>query len=247
MPLRIQISLLILLLLSTSCMGRERMRQQRQEAGESKKIVDTARHYRPIHHEHRDWRIRQSGKRFELKTKDQRLVFSLRQGDAIYYSAPYLDNKADAEMYIPKHDGQRIVIRQTGSIISEIVSNDAGIYYIDRQLEQIEQSPKAKYFARCLEKDRFEVLHPEQSLFFDFNAREASSKNRVFRQISKRKQSVAPIDQTDGSCCNDSELDTPLSPLGTAILYSEELPLDWRTGLAIYVSRYGVDCHLTQK
>lgn len=239
MSLRIKIILLILALLSTSCMGRERMRKQE----ETVKTENNARYYRPIHHEHSDWRISKDGARYEFKTKQDRLVLSLRRGTAVTYPPGKTDSVISSKnVDVPGSDGKSLLIRQMGKIVAEIVRDKDVIYYINRRHENSAQEHKAEYLARCLKRDRLEVYGDVQTTFIDFTPKEASSHDKLFRQVSKRKQSVAPLSLSDGNYSSNIELDTPLSPLGTAILYSEDLPLDWRTGLAIYVSHYGMNC-----
>lgn len=183
-------------------------------------------HYRPIHKDHADWGLTGTGKTLTLNAGQERLKFSVR------------------------HNPDRILIRQSGTITGQLEKTDSGARFTALKGDSF------PFELACLEnagdshEKRVEIRSNGNVLIYrvDAQGNAVNGEYEVRKLNYNHKYSIAPKSSDNSpaeSCantdpsntCHGTEVESPFSAVGTLIFHSDQLPLPQRTAAAWFLTR----------
>ena len=202
----------------------------------SRKEDDQMHHYRPVHKEHSDWMIAESGKNLTIHAGKERIKVSARKNP------------------------DRILVRKNSVIIGQLEKTDDGAKYIDIKNGDIlfEMHCKSSGIPASIEgaMTKIEIKNSQNSWIYHTDSFEnAENEQFIVRKLHDRNRySIAPKNSAqyagicDGSnlqpntTCDGTELESPFSSCGILVFHSDGLPLEQRAAASWFLSKDLLKC-----
>jgi hypothetical protein len=173
----------------------------------------TTSNYRNTHPNYPLWKITKNGNSFTLKT----------------HNTHYKAHSSRAN--------QTVRILRAGTLTTEVVHEK------NSKITAFPKSRKSRFSQTsltCNGPKNAELSMDKIQLHIQFDDTTANTNDITTKRLSKRQIALTHINTNDNT--KNITLDVPFTPLGTLIFQIDDIPIEARLGLAVYVTKFGFAC-----